>query len=658
MPRRVNPVLLCGLVIVSVLLFALSAGAAPGEGGAPGEDVVPVREGVAPEQGIMPPGGEVPSGISALENSGAQDANAASEKGPSSDEAPASEDETRDAPVEVSGDTAKTIEDMQDEAEAKYGKYKNALFEKDKLANDITQARSDLVNIESELAEHQNELDEAENELGEQARKVHKYGQGGVMDVLLKAKDFREFVKLLGFGMQHLKDDYDKVQDVRQSKYELEATKEEHERNKEALEAQLQSLEQTREEETTWQDEAQNDKEALQDFVESLPAAEQKEVVEKEPANKSVEALDHVEKVLLKASQGQLDEETGSFDENAGNATTENEQPLPHGAEGPDDGPAEEDQGRQVKVAEAVAETIREWPIIKEQVEKESGGNAKQPDEGARENPEQNPTEEQLAAADEKRTKAQEGARQAAEQVAKEMQAKDEAAAWENEAEKVRQAAEQAPPEEQEKLRDAAKNAKLQANFATEQANKEKQDAEKIATQAADELNTTDKEFADAQMAAGKVTPFALNPFAPAGTGGGVLGQGGTGGGVLGRGGTGGGVLGEAKSWLGVPYDYLHSAGQTRRAVDCSAFTAAVYKKFGYVLPDSPAGQMGMGTPVSGTPKAGDLVFWSEDGSGVPTHVGIANGDGTTTHSSSFTGEVSVTPMKYIKGYLGARRLM
>ena len=646
MPRRVNPVLLCGLVIVSVLLFALSAGAAPGEGGAPEEDVVPVSEGVAPEQGIVPPGGEVPSGISALENSGAQDANAVSEKGPSLDETPASEDETRDAPVEVSGETAKMIEDMQDKAEAKYGKYKNALFEKDKLANDITQARSDLVNIESELAEHQNELDEAENELGEQARKVHKYGQGGVMDVLLKAKDFREFAKLLGFGMQHLKDDYDKVQAVRESKYELEATKEEHERNKEALEAQLQSLEQTREEETTWQDEAQNDKEALQNFVESLPAAEQKEVVEKEPANKSVEALDHVEKVLLEASQGQLDEETGSLDENAQNATTENEQPLPHGAEGPDDGPAEEDQGRQVKVAEAVAETIREWPIIKEQVEKESGGNAKQPGEEAGENPEQNaeqnpnqnPAEEQLAAADEKRTKAQEGARQAAEQITKEMQAKDEAAAWENEAEKVRQAAEQAPPEEQEKLRDAAKNAKLQANFATEQANKEKQDAEKIATQAADELNTADKEFADAQMAAGKVTPFALNPFAPAGTG--------------------GGVLGEAKSWLGVPYDYSHSAGQTRRAVDCSAFTAAVYKKFGYVLPDSPAGQMGMGTPVSGTPKAGDLVFWSEDGSGVPTHVGIANGDGTTTHSSSFTGEVSVTPMKYIKGYLGARRLM
>jgi cell wall-associated NlpC family hydrolase len=161
-------------------------------------------------------------------------------------------------------------------------------------------------------------------------------------------------------------------------------------------------------------------------------------------------------------------------------------------------------------------------------------------------------------------------------------------------------------------------------------------------------LNAADKELADAQNAAGKATPFSLDPLNPAldSTGMPI------------SPGAGSGVLGEAKSWLGVPYDYSHSAGQTRAAVDCSAFTAAVYKKFGITLPDSPAGQMGMGTPVSGPPKAGDLVFWSEDGSGVPTHVGIANGDGTTTHSSSFTGEVSVTPMKYINGYLGARRLI
>jgi cell wall-associated NlpC family hydrolase len=117
-------------------------------------------------------------------------------------------------------------------------------------------------------------------------------------------------------------------------------------------------------------------------------------------------------------------------------------------------------------------------------------------------------------------------------------------------------------------------------------------------------------------------------------------------------------VLDYAKDWLGVPYDYSHSAGMTRAAVDCSAFTAAVYKKFGITLPDSPGGQLGMGAPVTGPAKAGDLVFFSEDGSGMPTHVGIANGDGTLTHASNFTGEVSVTDMDYLTGYMGARRLI
>lgn len=117
-------------------------------------------------------------------------------------------------------------------------------------------------------------------------------------------------------------------------------------------------------------------------------------------------------------------------------------------------------------------------------------------------------------------------------------------------------------------------------------------------------------------------------------------------------------MLGEAKDWLGVPYDYSHMGGMTRAGVDCSAFTAAVFDKFGITLPDSPGGQLGMGAPVSGPPKAGDLVFFSEDGSGAPTHVGISNGDGTLTHASDFTGEVSVTDMDYINGYMGARRLI
>ena len=65
-----------------------------------------------------------------------------------------------------------------------------------------------------------------------------------------------------------------------------------------------------------------------------------------------------------------------------------------------------------------------------------------------------------------------------------------------------------------------------------------------------------------------------------------------------------------------------------------------------------------MGVPVSGPPKAGDLVFWSEDGSGKPTHVGIADGNGNAVHASIYWGDVTTTPIKVIPGYLGARRLL
>jgi cell wall-associated NlpC family hydrolase len=83
-----------------------------------------------------------------------------------------------------------------------------------------------------------------------------------------------------------------------------------------------------------------------------------------------------------------------------------------------------------------------------------------------------------------------------------------------------------------------------------------------------------------------------------------------------------------------------------------------VYQEFGIALPDSPGGQMGYGTPVSGAPQAGDLLFWSEDGSGVITHVGIAMGDGTTIHASNYAGEVTITDINYVSGYVGARRLL
>jgi len=53
------------------------------------------------------------------------------------------------------------------------------------------------------------------------------------------------------------------------------------------------------------------------------------------------------------------------------------------------------------------------------------------------------------------------------------------------------------------------------------------------------------------------------------------------------------------------------------------------------------------------------LVFFDEDGGGgPPTHVGIYMGNGRIVHASSFTGDVTETDIKYLKGFIGGRRLL
>ena len=92
---------------------------------------------------------------------------------------------------------------------------------------------------------------------------------------------------------------------------------------------------------------------------------------------------------------------------------------------------------------------------------------------------------------------------------------------------------------------------------------------------------------------------------------------------------------------------------------DCSGFVRYVYEQHGVRMPREVREQFRVGKTVDRNRlEPGDLVFFSEDHSGVPTHVGIANGDGTLTHASNFTGEVSVTDMDHLEGYMGARRLI
>ena len=703
MPRRVNPVILLGIIIVAVLSFGLSAGAAPEDGAVPAsvlengvannEVTAPLVEpsgegdapsgGPAPENTIAPseeggvsdgsaPVGEaVPEDEVALEEVAAQDeGGAVSEEQDDApqevfapEERPAPEDDKSDIPEdvmpqeaeigEVAEEAGAEFQRMLTEAEAADGQFNNALLEESQLTNEIAETRNDLAAAEGSLGKAQGKLED-------RASQMYMNGQDGFLGVLLGARNFSDFKGLLGLWVQLLDQDQKEVEEWRESRDQLK-------QNSQDLEVQLEEWEQTREEASTKRQEAEDRVEQAQEFFKAQDQKVQ-EKIEEDRAREAELALDHVDEMLQDASGEQpsaldADEEKNPGEitaagedqsETEANETTGDEQVIPlagedkseeieqarlAGAEAPDRTP-EEEQVRQSEVAQALSETIQEWQAQKKPLAEEIQKPANEREAAQEGRPSgtqaQDPAAEQMAAAAKEQAKAQEQSTKATEQAAAEKEAQENAAMQAEEAKKAKLDVEQLPAAEQEAARVAAQEAERNASSAAEKADQQKLAAEDAAKRATQQKGLAVRlEEAAAQKAAenGKQTQPKLGT-------------------------AGSGVLDYAQDWLGVPYDYTHSAGMTRAAVDCSAFTAAVYKKFGITLPDSPVGQWGTGAPVKGAAKAGDLVFFSEDGSGVPTHVGIANGDGTLTHASNFTGEVSVTDMDYIKGFMGARRLI
>ncbi len=115
-------------------------------------------------------------------------------------------------------------------------------------------------------------------------------------------------------------------------------------------------------------------------------------------------------------------------------------------------------------------------------------------------------------------------------------------------------------------------------------------------------------------------------------------------------------VLQEAERYLGTPY-VLGGAGFD--GIDCSGLTMRAYEAVGIHLPHWDDKQLNYGEPVQGNPQPGDLVFFREhEGGGPATHVGLYYGDGKILHASSYYGEVVVSDMAYMTGYIGARRLL
>lgn len=115
-------------------------------------------------------------------------------------------------------------------------------------------------------------------------------------------------------------------------------------------------------------------------------------------------------------------------------------------------------------------------------------------------------------------------------------------------------------------------------------------------------------------------------------------------------------LLIECATWLGVPYVY---GGNTKRGVDCSGFTCAIYNKV-YNVQLHRRSRDQYAKDVHRKKKQalemGDLVFFTSPGSnGACGHVGIFLKDGKFIHASSSRGVVvdRLSADYFVRNWLG-----
>ncbi|MFD0681433.1 MULTISPECIES: C40 family peptidase [unclassified Paenibacillus] len=116
------------------------------------------------------------------------------------------------------------------------------------------------------------------------------------------------------------------------------------------------------------------------------------------------------------------------------------------------------------------------------------------------------------------------------------------------------------------------------------------------------------------------------------------------------------GVIATGKRYMGVPYKFGATSGQTRN-FDCSSFTQYVYAKYGVHLPRTSQAQSHVGTYVAKSNlMPGDLVFFYSP----IHHVGIYIGNGNILHTYG-AGGVKISNMNssfWKSKYKTARRVL
>jgi cell wall-associated NlpC family hydrolase len=117
-------------------------------------------------------------------------------------------------------------------------------------------------------------------------------------------------------------------------------------------------------------------------------------------------------------------------------------------------------------------------------------------------------------------------------------------------------------------------------------------------------------------------------------------------------------VVRAAMSYIGTRYKF---GTCTKSRMSCTCLTKKAWARGGHKLAMTEEGQWRYGRARS-VPKSalrpGDIVFFKEGGGRNITHVGIyKGGKKDLVHASNYFNRVVASPMKYVHGYAGAKRL-
>lgn len=518
--------------------------------------------------------------------------------------APGDEVASREAEIAEAQDR---LMDIRMEAGTANERFNNALYEMNQLNGEIAAAEEDLTAAEERLGEAQASLEE-------RASQVYKSGNVGFADVLVGVDNFSEFATRMDLWLRLLEEERARFEAVREAKNELADRKaqleDERAKRVETVEDAAELQEKAAAAETEAEEYLDSLNADLRDAIQAEQerqaalAAEQAAAAEQEAAPEPVVEVEQVEAPAVPQ------------------ANLEDEQAAAERAAAAEAAAAEAERQAQLAAEQAAAEQEAAEQAAAEREAAKAAAARKDAREEEREQArlaEQRAAERQAA-----REQAQKEAEEAAEQAAIERAAARQAKAEQLAAERAAQ-------------RRAEREAAEQAAIAEQRA------AERAAARAEEQAADEERAALIEERAALRESRQAEREAPTGGSGGGS-----------------GDVISVGQEYLGTPY-VLGGPSECvpYEMMDCSCFTMTVFAEFGVALPDSPGGQMGYGTPVNGAPAAGDLLFWSEDGSGVITHVGIAMGDGTAIHASVYEGVVTqYTPIDAIPGYVGAERLL